>query len=324
MNNTVTIMIPAYNAEMYIGRCIESLLSQTYKDIEILIVNDGSKDKTLEICEEFASHDDRVKVITQPNGGEGAARNTGVNNATGKYLCFVDADDYVKPEFIEHMMSLKKSNNAGMVICGYEELKESEILSVTSGDICVMSRAEALETLLKPDGFRGYVWNKMFDLDIIREHGYTFDTSLKIWTDVFFTFNYLMNVDTVVYDPTPMYYYIYVETSASHAANHVLGVEKSYCAIKAKNQMIGMIPDDYTGVKAQLAARYVQSSLAVIRNIGYCGINDENKKYLDECAGYIKKYYGEATGRISGKDKLFAGICMISPKLLISLYKLKR
>ena len=95
MNDLITVMIPAYNAQKYIGRCIESLIEQTYKDIEILIVNDGSKDSTKSICEEFSQKDARVRLVNQENGGEGAARNTGLREARGKYLTFVDADVYV-------------------------------------------------------------------------------------------------------------------------------------------------------------------------------------------------------------------------------------
>ena len=117
-------MILAYNAEKQIGKCIESLLVQTYENIEILIVNDGSQDKTRYICEQYMQRDTRVRLINQENGGEGNARNTGVKAACGKYLCFVDADDYVKPEFIESMVVHQESSKAGMVICGFTELKD--------------------------------------------------------------------------------------------------------------------------------------------------------------------------------------------------------
>ncbi len=323
MSELVSIMIPAYNAEKYIGRCLQSLIEQTYQDIEIVVVNDGSKDSTKQICEEYAAKDARVRLITQENGGEGAARNTGLKESRGKYLCFVDADDYVKPEFVENMINMQKDNDAGMVICGFTELKGEAVLNETSGPVKHMNQEQAMEQLLREDSFKGYVWNKMFDLDIIRNYQLSFDTSLAVWTDVLFVFQYMLHIQKVVFDPTPMYYYIYVESSASHAANHLLGVEKSYCAIRAKEQMIKDIPANYQLVKKQIAVRFVQSSLATIRNIGYWGKDNSNEEYYQKCKKYIKDNKKLAKDRLSTKERILAFLSCNMPSLLFKLYKKK-
>ena len=320
MNDLITVMIPAYNAQKYIGRCIESLLKQTYQEIEVLIVNDGSKDNTRSICEEYAGKDARIRLINQSNGGEGAARNRGLVEARGVYLCFVDADDYVKDDFVASLYSLMRDNRADMSICGYTELKGTEILNETTGSKQVFDRAESMEMLLREDSFRGYVWNKMFRMDIIREQQLHFDESLAVWTDVLFVFQYMRDIDRLVYDPTPKYYYIYVENSASHAHNHVLGVEKSYSAIRAKNCMIDDIPVEYTNVRRQLSIRYVQSALAVIRNIGYTG---QDYDYLDKCLEVIRTYQKEAYPCLKRRERILVRLCKFSPKLLLALYKVR-
>ena len=325
MNDLITVMIPAYNAQKYIGRCIESLLKQTYKEIEILIVNDGSKDNTKSICEEYSQKDSRVRLVNQENGGEGAARNTGLREAKGKYLTFVDADDYVKEDFIERLHTNLVKNDAGLAICGFTELKEDTVLNETSGDITIMNQEEGMEMLLREDSFKGYVWNKIFDLDIIRQKKLSFDVSLAVWTDVLFVFQYMRHIDKIVFDPTPEYYYIYLETSVSHGGgNNVIAVEKSYSAIRAKEQMIDDIPDNYVNVKRQIAVRFVQSSLAVIRNIGYSENPKKYEKFLLNSKNYIKKYKRTASSSLTGKEKVLCILCLHFTSILLKLYQKNR
>lgn len=318
----ISVMIPAYNAEKYIGRCLESLKNQTYSNIEIVIVNDGSKDNTQLICEEYVNKDSRFRLINQKNGGEGAARNKGLSEAKGKYLCFVDADDYVYPDFIENMYSMHNKYNAELVICGFTELKGAEVLNETSGDIQVMNQEQSMASLLLETSFKGYVWNKMFDLDIIRKKKLHFDETLAVWTDVLFVFQYMLNIKTTIFNPEPKYYYIYIENSASHLANHLLGVEKSYSAIRAKEQMVDFIPKQYDSVNKQLSVRFVQSSLSVIRNIGYVANGKKDyKDYYKKCLEYIKEYRAVAVSDLSKKDKILSMICLVWPNLLMMMYK---
>ena len=325
MNDLITVMIPAYNAQKYIGRCIESLLKQTYKEIEILIVNDGSKDNTKSICEDYSQKDSRVRLVNQENGGEGAARNTGLKEAKGKYLSFVDADDYVKEDFIERLYTNLVKNNAGLAICGFTELREDTVLNETSGDITIMNQEEGMEMLLREDSFKGYVWNKIFDLDIIRQNKLSFDVSLAVWTDVLFVFQYMRHIDKIVFDPTPEYYYIYLETSVSHGGgNNVIAVEKSYSAIRAKEQMVGDIPDKYVNVKRQIAVRFVQSSLAVIRNIGYSDNPKNYDEFLQKSKFYIKKYRKSARGKLYFKENILLMVCLLCPRLLILMYSFSK
>lgn len=319
MNELITIMIPAYNAERYIGRCLESLQKQSYRDIEVVIVNDGSKDSTQRICEEYAGKDSRFRVINQKNGGEGAARNTGLREAKGQFLCFVDADDYVNADFVENMYQMHLEHKAELVICGFTELKDSKIINQTNGSVEIMDRETAMENLLREDSFKGYVWNKMFNMQIIRDNKLQFDVSLAVWTDVLFVFQYMLHIDKAVFNPKPTYNYIYVETSASHLANHLLGVEKSYSAIRAKEQMIDFIPAEYGRVRKQIGIRYVQSALAVIRNIGYTDGNKDSEYYKNSMH-LIKKYKKIAYSSLSRKDKILVQMCIFCPRVLMFLY----
>lgn len=118
----VSIIVPVYNVEKYLGGCLDSLLKQTYSDFEIILVNDGSTDSSGKICEEYAdSHPDRIRVINRVNGGLSAARNTGIDNATGAYFVFVDSDDTCDAGFLENMVSVIKESDADMVVSNFEK-----------------------------------------------------------------------------------------------------------------------------------------------------------------------------------------------------------
>jgi len=324
MDKLISVMIPVYNAENNISKCLESLLAQTYSNIQIVLVNDGSKDSSLEICNKYANQDSRIKLINQENGGEGAARNRGLAESQGELICFVDADDYVKSDFIKNLYDLQLEHNAELSICGFTELRGEQVLNQTGGITQIMSQEQAMENLLKEDSFKGYVWNKMFHMDIIRENHIQFDSTLAVWTDVLFVFTYMHYVKKVVFFPEPMYFYIYVEDSVSHQQNHILGIKKAYSAIRAKNQIIDYIPQNYDNVKRQLNIRYVQSALAVIRNIGYEN-GDKNSEYYKDSIEIIKKSENKYILKyLSKKDRLFVFICKYCPSVLMLLYKIKK
>lgn len=120
----ISIIVPVYNSEKYIDRCLDSILNQTYKDLEIVLVNDGSNDQSLKILENYALRDTRIKVVNQENKGVAAARNTGLDNATGDYILYVDSDDWIENNMVERMVEL--SANADIVFCGNDNAVSPE------------------------------------------------------------------------------------------------------------------------------------------------------------------------------------------------------
>lgn len=322
MSDLISVMVPVYNAEKHLSKCIESLMLQTYENIQIVLVNDGSKDASLEVCHRYAEKDCRIKVVDQENGGEGAARNRGLYEADGLYICFVDADDYIKPDFVKNLYELQKTNEAQLSICGFVEMKESQIINETAGNVEIMTQAEAMENLLKHTSFKGYVWNKMYDMNIIRKNNIQFDKSLAVWTDVLFVFTYMKHIKKAVYDPKPMYYYIFWESSVSHQKNHLIGVEKAYSAIRAKDQIVKLIPHDYDKVRRQIDIRYVQSALAVLRNIGYMNY-DKNNQFYKRSINILKQQGKRISPCLSKKEQLLLKVININPSILLFLYKIK-
>ena len=119
MSKTVTVVIPIYNVEKYLNRCIESVIGQTYENLEIILVDDESPDNCPQICEDWKNRDNRIKVVHKKNAGLGYARNTGIDCATGEYICFVDSDDYVAADMVEKTYKCAEQYNADIVLYGY-------------------------------------------------------------------------------------------------------------------------------------------------------------------------------------------------------------
>ena len=201
MNCLVSIVVPIYNVEKYLDRCIESLIGQTYRNIEIILIDDGSPDACPQICDSYAKMDGRIKVIHKENAGLGMARNTGIENATGEYICFFDSDDYVEPDTIEKCVSAALDNDADLVIFGHDRVTGEgkciyEIRPKTSQKVFfgVEITERLLPMSLSADIESGEdwnlplsAWNKMYSLKLIRASGWRFVSEREIISEDFYS-----------------------------------------------------------------------------------------------------------------------------------------
>ena len=322
MGKLVTMVIPVYNTGERLRPCLEACLNQNYHNLQIVIVDDGSKDElTQKICREYAAKDKRIKLVRKENGGEGSARNRGIEEADGEYLFWVDSDDIVTKDFVNTLVDGMEKGYE-LSICGFKEVKGEETINETKGEARELTRAQAMEILMQEDGYKGYVWNKMFRMDIIKKYKIRCALDIPIWPDVLFGFTYMCHIEKIFYNPKQVYTYFFWEDSISHAKNHVLGVEKSFAAIRAEQQMEEMLTWDYENVKRQMSIRYVQNALAVIRNVGYqkAGTQDE---YYKKSLLILKKHKKTAMPYLSKKEKILTNICCICPGVLLLLYRLR-
>ena len=171
-NPLISVIVTAYNIEQYLPRCMESLLAQTYGNLEIILVDDGSTDATPQICDAYAAQSDKVQVIHRPNGGPSAARNSGVGLAKGTYIGYVDGDDWTEPFMYETMYQAIKEHEADIAICTYRQVGEGAEEIHPTGKIVPLSRQEALELYIC--GHEQYhiyhsVWSKLFRREVIAE-----------------------------------------------------------------------------------------------------------------------------------------------------------
>ena len=213
MDYKISIIVPVYNAGSTLDKCVQSLLDQTYNDIQIILVNDGSKDNSPEICRRYAAKDDRITVIDKPNGGVSTARNTGLDAAAGEFVMFCDSDDWVEQTWCEVMLSHYLPEN--LVMCGYFCHFWNEEVQTNCCDKTVFSKAEYLK--LKQYGAFA-PWNKLFNLQIIRENKIRFPSQMSIGEDKLFVWKYLKCIcGGIVHIGIPLNHY-YVSRGSSLSA----------------------------------------------------------------------------------------------------------
>ena len=201
----ISIIVPIYNVEPYLRRCIDSLLKQTYKNFELILVDDGSPDNCGVICDEYAAADSRVRVIHKPNGGLSDARNAGLEIASGAYIAFVDSDDWVAPDYLERMLSALEHTGADICECGILRTSgEVGVPVVASASPAVFNTVEALEQLIADREFHQHVWNKLYRkkvvVNILFPKGKTHE-------DEFWTYQVFGNANTVVKIQNILYFY---------------------------------------------------------------------------------------------------------------------
>ena len=190
----ISVIVPVYNVEKYLHRCVDSILSQTFTDFEVLLIDDGSKDKSGVICDEYAQKDKRVRVFHKQNGGVSSARNVGLDNALGEWIYFVDSDDMVLPDALDTFDSLTKSNS-DLVMAGFCTSEEDDIVRERPKIIrqCELTVVEALKEMYAPFDFcyQGYLWCKLFKKCVIQQNHLRFDENISFNEDRLFIVKYL-------------------------------------------------------------------------------------------------------------------------------------
>lgn len=203
----ISIIIPVYNMEKYLEKCITSVLEQTYSDFELILVNDGSKDKSEDICNEFARYDNRVKVIHKTNGGVSSARNKGLEEAQGEYIGFIDSDDYIEPTMYEVLLSNIQKYDADISFCGFKVIDEDKNIIEriqNSGKLHIMDQKTMVERETDmPWSIRLDTINKLFQKKIIE--GLRFDTSLHCAEDTLFLHQAIRRAKKGVFVELPLY-----------------------------------------------------------------------------------------------------------------------
>lgn len=205
----ISIVVPIYNVEKYLVKCIESLLKQTYTNLEIILVNDGSTDNSLSLCEEYRKKDNRIKIINKKNGGLSDARNKGIDVATGKYIAFVDSDDYIECDMIEVLYRDLKENNANISMCGFDKIYEDESLKDNKNEIIdykfeVFDREKSIRELILDKKIHNYAWNKLYEKSLFNEIRYPFGKKMEDIGTTYLLFN---KADIIVNNPVKKYNY---------------------------------------------------------------------------------------------------------------------
>ena len=206
----ISVIVPVYNVEQYLAECISSILSQTFTDFELLLVDDGSPDRCGEICDEYSGKDKRVRVFHQENAGLSCARNKGLEHASGTYIAFVDSDDYVTSTYLQELYASLPADKSqrGTVICGFDKLFPDGSLHtvhVPQQTILPMDCSRVLAELVGK--YVMYAWAKLYDNRLIKEHGLRFVPAVSGLEDMLFMLDYLPYSDFLLIRDTSTYIY---------------------------------------------------------------------------------------------------------------------
>ncbi|WP_302545739.1 glycosyltransferase family 2 protein [Coprobacter fastidiosus] len=204
MDSLVSIIVPIYNAELYVSECIDSILKQTYTNFELLLINDGSTDNTSYICKKYNKDDNRIHYIEKKNEGVSIARNIGLKHASGDYVIFIDSDDIVKPNYLQLLID-KKEND--LVVSGFTAQYNNQIIRESKflNSIIVLNHSN---NLLDKVLIFGTPWAKLFKLEIIRRYNIQFNPKLSLHEDHLFYFEYIKYIQSISTIEDVMYIYI--------------------------------------------------------------------------------------------------------------------
>ena len=219
MRPMVSIIVPVYNAEQYLRRCVDSILNQEYTDFEVFLVNDGSTDSSGDICEEYGNKDTRVIVIQKENTGVSDSRNLALDRARGKYLQFLDSDDWITPDATRLFVRAAEEYGCDMVISDFYRVV-GERLS-PKGDIeeeGVLTQEEFAAHMMEnpADFYYGVLWNKLYRRDLVEEHSLRMDTNINWCEDFLFNLEYIRYAASFQALPIPIYYYVKTKGSLAN------------------------------------------------------------------------------------------------------------
>ena len=306
MEELVSVIINVYNREKFIGKCLESVINQTYKNLEILIINDGSTDNTLKICESYK--DDRIRIISTENKGLSESRNIGIENAKGDYLYFVDSDDYIKEDVIEYLYNLCKKYDVDFSTCLpltiYDyNFKEEEIKE----DIRIIDSKEMLKKVFLGENNAVTIWNKLMKKHLF--DGVRFED--RIINDMRVTHKVVINAGKIAYSNQKKYYYLKHKNAitVSDSGRVDRSIDLFYAVVDRYNYVKNIYPD------------FLENDVGLLRYILklYLVEDEEMTEFLKK--NNARKYFDDLFSckmifsSISLKLKIFFILFKINPKL---------
>lgn len=231
-NELISVIIPVYNVEKYVNRCVESVLNQTYKNLEIILVDDGSTDNSGKICDNYSKKDKRVRVIHKKNGGLSDARNAGIDIESGKIISFIDSDDFVELNFIEKLYGWMKNSNADISCCSFDlyfENSNKYVLQNFSKIEQKYNKNDALKYFCIQGYFGVGTWNKLYKASLFKEIRFPIGKICEDWRTIY---KVIEKTKTIYYNSLPLYHYRQRENSITKSK------KIQYDAIDAINEVI--------------------------------------------------------------------------------------
>ena len=284
MSDKISVIVPIYKIEGYVEKCIDSIISQTYGNLEIILVNDGSPDNCGKICDDYAKKDPRIKVIHKENGGLSDARNAGLDMSTGKFISFVDGDDYLEVDFIETLYNLIKEHDADVSMVTFNDVRNGEVTPYLAGDepeLKMFDSLEALKCLLIDRDITSHVWNKFYKAELFEGVRFPYG---KVFEDVRVMPQIFKKIKRLVYFNVPKINYVYRDTSILGAYDPKK--QRDCAAVLAENFKY------LEGIEALDQYRCYNFVIWMIRNYKFPVLaNEPDLSFLEEHLGLLEEAY---------------------------------
>ena len=314
----ISVIIPVYNTAAYLEDMLRSVLVQTYRELEIILVNDGSTDGSSAILERFASEDPRVRVIHKENGGVSSARNVGLDAANGDFITFADSDDTLEPDIYEILLGLIVKYRVQIAHCSYNRVRDGVVHSVgNTKQIYVQRREEALRDLTCGRLFMGGCCNKLYARNLF--DGVRFDCSLKLSEDELVNFQVFNKVDFIVYQDVCKYNYLDSTTSACRNT-HSLRRTQDHISVAQRILEINTLPELEPHLYRKLLSTYLQYYKALIcENVEDKGLRKEAQQKI--------RYLRQKGVKFSHKQNIMYALmrrCPLVFRLLYEIYDFHR
>ena len=303
MKYKLSIIVPIYNVEKYLDKCLASLVNQTLKEIKIILVNDGSKDRSYEIIEKYLSYDN-IFYFYQENRGLSEARNLALKYAEGEYIGFVDSDDYIEPDMFEKMYQRAVKDNIDMVICNmdvvYEDRIEKHPISVDENKI--YNRDEIIDEFLTKHSVNGFVFNKLFKAELFTEGKLLFEKGVK-YEDIPVTFQAICKSNTFAFINEPLYKYIQRNDSITRSISLQ---ERKYLCEAFENGGKVLKENNIANMDKKYSYYVLKGMMSAFRKMKLMKNDNESKKIRELLLKVLKdnsnKFYKNE--QLSYKDKI--------------------
>ena len=309
----ISIVIPIYNVEQYLENCINSVLKQTYSNIEIILVDDGSPDNCGKICDLYKKKDCRIKVVHKQNGGLSDARNCGILNSTGKYVTFIDSDDDITQDYIEYLYNLIKKYKTKMSICSFNTVTSNKIINngkKYSEEL--LNTEECLDRLLCSKGFNVSACAKMYDLSLFDNISFP---KGKICEDNGTTYKLIIKCDNIAYGNKSKYNYYMRDASIMTSSFNI----NRLALINFTDEMADIVLKKYPNLSKATEKRQIESRFSILRQIVVLKTN-EFKEIEKDIIDYLKEHKKAlfTNKKLAVRDK-FAYITLLINKRLFKL-----
>lgn len=308
----ISVIVPVYKVEKYLDRCIQSMTEQTYSNLEIILVVDGSPDTSSAICDAWAAKDSRIRVIHKENGGAGLARNDALDIAKGELIGFVDSDDYIAPDMYETLYGLLRQG-ADISECGYVTTEDDHVAFDEVGDVTIYTAEQAMACNIQDTVFRQLIWNKLYRREMVGD--IRFPVGRKI-DDEFFTYKVLGNAKKLALTTKRCYAYRQQPYSVMHQKNPVKAME----GIQAKQERLAYIQKNYPDLENQAKLELLMACVYAMQTCRKERTGQEKISAMKELRSVIDKLEQPDLSEVdSGKRKLLLKMAMKYPEMISGL-----